>query len=186
MKKLYFIRHGESQAQVDGSWATKDNQLSETGRQQVRDAAKKALRDELNFDVIISSPYLRARETAEIITKGIGYPTKDIVIDDAIKERFYGLLEGGLDAEGFFKNHVYKDIDNIEGAETVEALQKRASLVLKNLKTRPEEIILLVSHAAFGRALRRVINNQPYTLEYDGDREFKQIPNAELVCWIEE
>lgn len=185
MKKLYFIRHGESQAQVSGDWTTPESPLSQAGKIQAEQAAAEAIAEKIRFDIIVSSPYERALQTARIIAQHLGYPKDQIVIKDILKERFYGFLESDIKSVDFFKDHTYKDVDDIKGAETIEALQKRAELALQELKKLPQDTVLVVSHAAFGRALRRVINKQPPSYEYEGDRNLHQIPNAELVCWIE-
>src|SRR5581483_5723923 len=77
MKKLYFIRHGESVSNVERWHAGRiDTPLTERGRQQAREAGKKAKAQKLHFDLIVSSPLSRALETARIIAKEIGYPEK--------------------------------------------------------------------------------------------------------------
>ena len=48
------------------------------------------------FDLIISSPLLRAKETAEIIAKTIDYDIKKIIYDDNLKEKNDGNLGNGM------------------------------------------------------------------------------------------
>lgn len=59
--------------------------LSAKGRVGVEGAAKYIKSKSLKFDVIVSSPKLRAEETAEIVAKATGYPLESIVKTDTLK-----------------------------------------------------------------------------------------------------
>jgi broad specificity phosphatase PhoE len=65
--------------------------------------------------------------------------------------------------------------------ETIQAMQQRASQALAIIQARPESTILVVSHGAFGRAVRRVMLGLPYTDEYIQARPHGMIPNATIV-----
>jgi len=66
--ELYFLRHGEA-ADRSHSGATHDSErpLTADGLKQMQQIAKGMKRLGVVFDAIFSSPYLRARQTAEII-----------------------------------------------------------------------------------------------------------------------
>jgi probable phosphoglycerate mutase len=68
--KLVFIRHGQSEKNIlkIKSSAKDKHPLTEKGKVQAQNAAKK-LSANNDFDLIISSPVLRARQTAEIISE---------------------------------------------------------------------------------------------------------------------
>lgn len=96
----YFVRHGESQANVDRIFANRTDQpfdLTETGRGQARDLAA-ILRDQA-ITRIYSSPLPRARQTAAVIGTMLNAP---IEATDALREydvgEFEGLPYGGADA----------------------------------------------------------------------------------------
>jgi broad specificity phosphatase PhoE len=92
MKKLYFIRHGLSEMNKSGHFAgTIDTPLAEEGRAQAKMAGIKAR--ELRIDLIVTSPLIRASETAEIIARQIGYPKDKIVLSRLLIERHWGDLE---------------------------------------------------------------------------------------------
>ena len=61
--KLWLLRHGEAEAYQRHD---ADRQLTEQGRQQILQTAE-FLRD-IPFDRVLSSPYLRARQTAELLS----------------------------------------------------------------------------------------------------------------------
>lgn len=86
----YYIRHGlstKNEAGIISSRIENDKYgLTEKGRKEVKREAEK-LKKKGGVDVIISSPFLRTRETAEIIAKTLGL---DVVIDDRLSEINHG------------------------------------------------------------------------------------------------
>lgn len=60
--KLWLLRHGEAEAYQRHD---ADRQLTEQGRQQVVQAAQFLL--DVKFDRVLSSPYIRAKQTAELL-----------------------------------------------------------------------------------------------------------------------
>ena len=77
---IYLVRHGEAAA----SWAqSADPGLSELGKRQARQAADKLLQ-QLSPDVqVLSSPLLRALETAQPLARALD---KQIVTNDVFRE----------------------------------------------------------------------------------------------------
>lgn len=177
MKTIYYIRHGESETNARGIWGGHiDSALTNLGRQQAKKAALQAQDNELSFDLMIVSPLKRARETADIIEGSV--PVSRRQTNDLLIERDFGDIQH-TSVDEFYKDHTYKDIDSVPNAETIEQLQQRAQKFLDGIKQLPEEKILVVGHSAFGRALRRCINNQPWTAEYD--IEVVALPNAKII-----
>lgn len=67
---LYILRHGiaeENSSLVPGS--DRERRLTTEGKKKMRRIAKSMRAMELDFDLILSSPYLRAHETAQIVAK---------------------------------------------------------------------------------------------------------------------
>jgi broad specificity phosphatase PhoE len=92
--RLYFLRHGESEANVLHEFSNRPGKhpLTEKGRHQA-----KALADQLrgaSIRRIYSSPALRAAQTAEIISAELGITC---TIEDALLEFDVGVLEGKAD-----------------------------------------------------------------------------------------
>lgn len=146
MKRLYFVRHGLSEMNVQGLFAGSiDTPLTDEGRRQASIAGK--LAQDLQIDLIVSSPLSRAHETALIIAKEIGYPPEKIHVNSLFTERNFGELEG----------KAWQPDLNLDGVADIEALDtvlNRAEQAVAFLESRPEQTILVVSHGAFGRALR--------------------------------
>lgn len=166
MKKLYFCRHGLSVLNAAGLWSgSRDTPLNDKGRAQAARTAQQA--HGLNINLIICSPLSRARETASIIARAIGYPADKIEADDLLIERHFGELEGTP-----WSTNV--DMEQVPGAESEASLMSRAEQIATYVRTRPEDNILIVSHGSFGRALRHALNP---TIPF----EATQIGNAEIL-----
>ncbi len=88
MKMAVLVRHGESEANVLRIIDDDENaryHLTDTGKGQVQYALTQLKK--LNLDLVVSSPILRARETAEILAKNLGL---SIEIDPDLKEAGQG------------------------------------------------------------------------------------------------
>jgi broad specificity phosphatase PhoE len=184
MRKLYFVRHGQSKDNQQGVWSRYDTPLTAQGKDEARAAGKNIKQKDLIFDLIIASPQPRALQTARIIAQEIGHPIDTIELNELFIERNWGRLTGIPGKDFYNQGKIYKDIDLVEGAETIQALQARATRGLAYLHSRPEIQILLVSHGTYGRALRRTIQGEPYTNEYQAATPTGRINNAEVVVLI--
>ena len=181
MKKLLFVRHGLTAMNSEGLFSGQiETPLTEEGKEQAKQAGKNLKRD-YSVDLIISSSLSRAFDTASIIATELDYPVDKIQKSGLIIERGFGLLEA-TPFEEFFEEHIYKDLDDVEGAETIEELHDRAHEALEFIKSLKQDNILVVSHGAFGRAFRRAVKGEPHTHEYTNP--FAQIKNAEIVVLI--
>ena len=77
MKKLFIVRHAKS------SWDSPgirdfDRVLMEVGKKRTRKVIQFLRQKEIKVDLIISSPAVRAYQTAKLIAKGINYPIDSI------------------------------------------------------------------------------------------------------------
>jgi probable phosphoglycerate mutase len=94
--RLALIRHGQTDWNLNGRMQGRtDIPLNETGRAQAEAAV--ALLDRSEWDVVVSSTLVRARETAEILARGLGLPVAG-AYDDLVEQDF-GAAEGTLVAE---------------------------------------------------------------------------------------
>ena len=68
---LYLMRHAIA---ADADENTQDNQraLTEKGRKKLGKIARNLEKLELTFDLILTSPYLRARQTADVVADTLG------------------------------------------------------------------------------------------------------------------
>lgn len=72
---IYFVRHGQSQANVDNVFAGPrlSAPLTTIGKKQAEAAGQRILDEKLRIGRIITSPIERAHETAQFIARTIGY-----------------------------------------------------------------------------------------------------------------
>ena len=148
MHYITLLRHGESVGNQTGLLqGQSDFPLSSTGVEQARALAKDWKSVDVKFDLIISSPLLRAAQTAEIIANCLKIP---IEFEPAWKERDFGRLQGSelqvIDHQtppiDFF--HPYEPIGG--SGESQLDLYTRASLALQKIIRQPAGSYLVVSH----------------------------------------
>ena len=95
MARFYFTRHGESEANVNKVFAGwTDSPLTKKGRDDARVEAERLRSEGYVFDLILSSPLVRAYDTAKVIAETLGYPVNKIVKLEELKERNAGAYEG--------------------------------------------------------------------------------------------
>jgi len=105
---LWLVRHGQSQGNVARDLADEaghheidinvrdvDVPLSELGRRQAEATGRwfAALPSDERPDVMLSSPYVRARQTAEAICGPSGLGGVTLVIDERLREREFGIFD---------------------------------------------------------------------------------------------
>lgn len=83
MKKLFLIRHAKS-SWDDAMQPDKDRPLNDRGRCDAPKIGERLAKRDLKPDLILSSPAVRALETAKIIARKLDYRRKDIVVDDRL------------------------------------------------------------------------------------------------------
>jgi len=153
-QRIILIRHGQTEWNVDGRLnSTTDLELSQKGRKDltiIRQALAGA-----QIDRVISSPLLRARETAHIVA-----PKLPVEIDPRLREVDFGPFEGktpqdvaeGPLAEAFRLWRQEPESVIPEGAEDFHEAARRGRDFLDSLQP-VEETILVVSHGALLRVM---------------------------------
>jgi broad specificity phosphatase PhoE len=154
--KLYFTRHGESEANTLRIISNRDlpHLLTQKGCLQAAILAEK-LRGK-TISRIYSSPIPRAMETAEILSQALGAQLECV---DALREPDCGVLEGRGD-ESAWKEHDFwkeswfhgRDQDHgPKGGETCQEVKKRLAQFIESLIAfhgKTESEFLLVTHGA--------------------------------------
>jgi probable phosphoglycerate mutase len=163
--KLYFVRHGESEANTRHVISNRDSPfgLTSLGKQQANILAEK-LRD-VPFTAIFSSPVRRARETAEVLSGVFHLPYQ---VTEALREYDCGILEEKSD-EGSWKLHreiakawtLHQDYQRRPaGGECFLDIQNRFLPFIESLKHGRGSPILLVGHGGlFQLMLPLVLRN---------------------------
>ena len=153
---IYFVRHGEAQANVDGviAGAKDDSPLTQVGEQQALDTAK-SLKG-IEFDLIVSSPMSRASKTAEIVADELGIDRKKIIKKTEFTEKDVGRFTGKPKKEYF----AFEKAGG-EAGEPTAAMQTRVRLGLEWLKDQDFQNALVVTHNGTVRMIRTVLEGLP-------------------------
>jgi len=180
--RYYLIRHGESFANRKGlivsdpANALRDFGLTAKGAEQVMQAALKTRLDENTL--IISSDFLRARETAEIF-HGIICASDAIVLEARLRERDFGNweLQDHENYKAVWRADLHSPNDRVNGVESVTSVLNRGMALVSELeREHSEKNILLVGH---GDVLQILLAFQK-GVEPRYHRTFAPIQNAEL------
>lgn len=146
--QIILLRHGESVGNAQGyHQGQADFPLTELGRKQTELLALRWAAEEAVFDLILSSPLQRARETVEILTKKLTLPVQ---YDPLLMERNNGVLAGLHEEEARERYpepefiHPYQPIG--ETGESQWELYLRGGRALQSLISRPPGRYLIVSH----------------------------------------
>jgi probable phosphoglycerate mutase len=183
MQILYFVRHGESQDNADRVWSRHDTPLTKRGRKQAAQTGQRLKKQGLQFDLIVSSPLRRAYDTALIIARELDYPSTEVQLLDLLVERNHGDLIGTSGLKILDKPFSRLGLEDVPSAEKMAELHLRANQALLSLRATGASSVLVVSHGTFGRALRRVINNEQPELEFD-PQKYWRLDNGEVVRFI--
>jgi phosphohistidine phosphatase len=74
--KLYILRHGDAVEHGDPRYKENERPLTPKGIQRTKQLAHVLREMEISFDAVLTSPLTRARETAEIVARGLKLDTK--------------------------------------------------------------------------------------------------------------
>ena len=149
--KLYVARHGQTQWNLENRVNGRtDLPLTELGLQQARLLAERT--KNLKIDVIISSPMLRAWQTAAPTAALHGL---DVLVDDRLIEQDYGIFEGvSRSDKGFLANKRHFAF-RYPGGESMMDVAHRVYGMLDEIKEKyAGKNILLVCHGGVCRVIR--------------------------------
>lgn len=146
--KLFFVRHGESILNAKGISQYPDTKLSKKGLEQAALLGKRLM--EIKPEVIISSRYTRAMQTAKVISDSTGVN----VIYSALLNDFRNPTEViGLSVKSDFSQKIteerlkhMEDTWHYSDEENVLEFRDRVYRALSMLKKRPEGSIVVVTH----------------------------------------
>lgn len=145
--KIYIVRHGQVPHNALGQYNTTDEDLTELGIKQAEELKNKI--KNLHFDIVISSPLLRATHTEYILTN---YDSS-IIIDERLRERSCGTLSGQpLEVTNRDEYWNYNSDIQYGINENIRDFFKRVYDFLDELKTKDYESVLIVAHSGVSKA----------------------------------
>lgn len=164
MKKIYFVRHGESEGNALRIHQSKETPLSEIGESQAKIVALRF--SKISVDTIIASPYLRAKQTAKAIAERNNLPleTNELLSERRGPSELIGishLSEQSKQVRAELHTHLLDQNGDwrYSDEETANEFAKRAEQILAFLQNRPEENIVVVCHALILRMIFTKILN---------------------------
>jgi len=185
--KVFFIRHGETEKNIQGIVHTANDEVSLniTGKKQAEKIAEKYPQ----LEILYTSPEKRANETAQIIA---GKLSIEVNIINELRERNWG------DWEGKTWEEIKKYLETLSleqryefippNGESWKQMDERLKHFIEFLKQQTYQNVGVVSHGGVLRALIPIIKNQsPETsFKYDFSNASVSIFNYEKGIFTEE
>ena len=154
--KIYLVRHGQCDSNVKQIYNYVNEDLNKIGIEQATELSKKI--NDIDYDIVISSPLIRAKHTAEIIN----VKNKEIIYDERLREREHGSLEGQsvevTDREEYWNYYTDKKYGT---EEPVPHLFRRVKEFLDELSKKEYNSVLIVAHSGVSKAFYAYFNGIP-------------------------
>ncbi len=148
--KYFVMRHGETESNLKQKISTvvnNEDHLTSKGEDQVKKTAEKLKNQKIDY--IIASPFVRTKDTAEIVAKVIGIEFSNIIYDDRLHEMSIPMYEG-KSWEEFHKKYkvsVESFGESPEGNESYVDVKHRSMNFLYDIESKyKDKNILIVTH----------------------------------------
>ena len=186
--KYFIMRHGQTDGNLKGEindTVNSDDKLTDFGQEQVEKSAL-LLKDE-KIEVVIASPFLRTRQTVEIVAEKIGFNKDDIIFDDRLHEMSVPMYEGKTWAE--YHTDFEKSVDSFykapEGNESYDDVRRRCMDFLYDIENKyTGKNILIITHGGPVWLMFSDVNNLSVkeTLGLvSTNRDFNYLDNGEFL-----
>ena len=143
----YLIRHGECLSNLtntNDSRGDVTNVLTEIGREQMKHCAETLKESGIVFEKIISSPFVRAVESAELLLKDVEINDRQILLTELLKE-----MDHGSEAQGKkIIRQENEDLHKVHGdGESYWDVRGRMSVLISQLEQKwTDKNLILVTH----------------------------------------
>lgn len=183
--KYFVLRHGEAEnniARVHHLSLEHDAKLTEKGKEQIRENGAKIKE---KIDVVICSPFIRTKETAEILCQEINFPLMEVVYDKRVQEWELSSIFEGKERK-LLKQHYDKDYLNhpeeaLPDAESfADVVERISDFIYETDKKYSNKNILIVGHEGATRALSFIVQGLSFNDLSIQKNPFVPIKNAEL------
>jgi isoleucyl-tRNA synthetase len=180
----YFVmRHGQTDHNVRQEWncdPKTPDPLTDLGISQIQNTAKSFDGD---FDLIITSPYSRTKESARIFSETRNIKI-EIIEDERIREWAVGTEFNNRPFEEYFiarnsslDRYGYKASD---GESYIEVLTRTGEFIYDIEQKYQNKKILIVTHGAVARALELHSQGVSFSSLYEKTRSYQNFGNAEI------
>jgi len=183
--KYFIMRHGEAENNLKDIVSTSVNNedhLTEKGKDQVRKSAENLKNEKIDF--IMVSPFVRTRDTADIVAEVIGFDKEKIIVDDRLHEMSIPEYDGEKwsDYHNVYPNNVETFYHRHEGNESYNEMKKRTMNFLYDIESKYNgKNILIITHG--GPAWLAVAGCRGLTASQSLDmlKDFNYLQNADFV-----
>ncbi len=151
-KIVYFVRHGQSEGNLGLVFQASDSPLTELGQKQAKLTAHRV--GKLDFDTLIASPWIRAKQTAEFVSELTG---KEIVFSELFVERVRPTSSSGksrdneqaVQLEALWYESLFNPELRAEDSENYSDVLARADESLAYLSALDTKSAVVVTHGFF-------------------------------------
>jgi len=155
-KIVYFVRHAQSEDNVTPVFQSPNSPLNEKGKRQAERIAERV--SKLQFGALITSPFERAKQTAEAITRATGRNAEySHLFVERVKPTYIdGKPYTDKKADKLWREwqkSLYTSGARAEDGENFDDLLTRADKALAFLSDRPERSLIVVTHGYFLRTI---------------------------------
>ena len=163
MDYFYFVRHGETIWNVENKiCGATDIELTQKGHDQAVETGERILKEGIKADLILTSPLVRAFETARHISEITGIPVK---VDERLIEQNFGRYES-TPRNGAEFHEAKKDMASRFGTgESMLHLAQRIYNLLDDIKA-GDKVCILVAHNGIARIVEsyfREMDNEEFS-----------------------
>lgn len=151
---VLLIRHGRSQANADGILAGRsDTPLDDTGEEQAR-ALGRRLAD-APLDALVTSPQLRARQTADLVSQGRAHARVDVQFSECDYGQWSGAKLADLAGEAQWEIvQWHPAAAHFPRGETMAEMAHRAVAGIRSLvDAHPDQFVWVVTHGDVIKAI---------------------------------
>ena len=158
--QLVVMRHGQTPANAEERYqGALDIGLSDTGVAQISAQAKMLVLAQAPFQQLLSSPLLRARQSAALVADELALP---VTLAPAFRERHVGVFEGLTQQEAresypalWARNITRRWAEAPPGGESLDEVIARVGQGLTELaQSGHQERVLLVAHGVVAKVIR--------------------------------
>ena len=163
MDHFYFVRHGETIWNVENKiCGATDIELTQKGHDQAIETGEKIVKEGIKADLILTSPLVRASETARHISEITGIPVK---VEERLIEQNFGRYES-TPRNGEEFHEAKKDMASRFGTgESMLHLAQRIYNLLDDIKA-GDKVCILVAHNGIARIVEsyfREMDNEEFS-----------------------
>ncbi len=206
-QRLWIVRHGQSAGNVardlaeasalpviDIAERDMDVPLSALGQEQARALGKwfgEQPRTE-QPDIVLCSPYVRARQTAISVLEGLGRDPADLRVDERLREKEFGVLDR-LTRHGIVakfpelaeqRAHVGKFYFRPPGGESwCDVILRLRSVIDTMTREHNGQRVLIVAHQVIVTCMRYLLERMDETQVLDMDRK-GDVPNCGVTSYV--